>query len=635
MPHDVLARKQMNDWRLYCDLVDVDKDSKNDSLGSVVIDLLPLRNHKLNFGWNLLKKPNLHAEDPDDDNEELKQAKKDAFFFDDDAKDDGKISGEVELLVRWLYEPENDAWEPEPSFFESSSTFSYNEIQIGLFKARELPAMDDNITTHDSSDPYFQFQVLSLSGDDKKKSATFGSSTKYQTLFPIYRECLKVKGGPWNNDALNDLILRVTALDYDLVSQADNLGTIDIPLTTILENTQNNTPWRAWHTLQLPDGVVPVNAEDIKNRGNPPAEVELFLKLGFNVEPPKIVVQPSSFPNDTANVICFPLFGAPPAPDNDQFLEHLDSEIDKDWQDEKTQDSFVPTANEFTLAKKNAHKLQSNLLQDAHKFQELVDACASFLRNPQHKANCSDLASALQLAIVRHRTYALCRSMATHRANMIRFPRFFILMPSRNSFSITSSPPSNLQALWPRGFLRNKCIGGPDAPDKSSPSQDEIRPTVVKAGKASFKKKYEFMTNLEKSVSAMVQDIVNVLELYNDLTRMNSMWNDALKALAFVENTIPKIVSSLEVIESIIQVILKAIQGISFPPNPALLVDMLQTFRQIFKQAKSVYETYCCQKQLFKSVGILTLFAKALVDAIARCANLLAGEDADGLCGCC
>lgn len=73
---------------------------------------------------------------------------------------------------------------------------------------------------------------------------------------------------------------------------------------------------------------------------------------------------------------------------------------------------------------------------------------------------------------------------------------------------------------------------------------------------------------------------------YNDLTKMNANWDDALKALAFVENAVPKIVSALEVIKSIIEIILKAIQGISFPPNPAVLVDMLNTFRQIFKQVR-------------------------------------------------
>lgn len=54
---------------------------------------------------------------------------------------------------------------------------------------------------------------------------------------------------------------------------------------------------------------------------------------------------------------------------------------------------------------------------------------------------------------------------------------------------------------------------------------------------------------------------------------------------------------------------------------------MLHTARSIFKQAKSVYEVTKCKDQLAKSVGILSLFAKHLVDAISRVASLLSGED--------
>lgn len=114
---------------------------------------------------------------------------------------------------------------------------------------------------------------------------------------------------------------------------------------------------------------------------------------------------------------------------------------------------------------------------------------------------------------------------------------------------------------------------------------------------------------------------------------MNADWDEALKSLAFVENAIPKIVSALEVLQSILDVILEAIKGISFPPNPATLVTLLVKSRQIFKQAKSVYEVYKLNVQLAKSVTILTVFAKHLVDAISRCAALFGGDG--GFCHCC
>ena len=596
---DVTSKKQQKQWRLSCDLVDIDQASAADSLGAVTIDVLPLRNHELYKAWHLLKKPNLHAAD---DVTIPSEVASDAFFWDDDAAEaDGKVSGDVELLLRWLYEPDEDPWTPSfPKSTKGGPTF--NEVQIGLFKARELPAFDANVLTANSSDPFFTFQVISLSGDDGSKQVE--STTKYQTLFPVYREDITIRGGPWSN--LGDLVLRVTGQDYDLTSATDNLGVVDIPLLKILDEQQDQS-WRAWHTLILPPDLVPVNQKDIERRGNPKAQVELFLKLGFNDEP------------TPAPQTCMPkIFGAPPCP------ELADGR-------EETVPPSPPSPPRVTTAELTAASKNAAAFKDVGQLTDLVKAYKGFLCDPANRQACLDLASRLRLAILAHRQNASNRSFRLQLTNLVRFP--FIIRRSHPR-QLTGTPPLTSLTSWRMGFLVGRRLDNVGAPPAAE-TQDDVRPTVKKASKTSFVATHAFMADLEKSVSGLVQNIVDVTELYNDLMRMNDKWNDALKALAFVENTIPEVVSALETIQSIIQVILKAIQGISFPPNPAVLVDLLHTARSIMKQGRSVYKVYCRHSALTKAVGVLTLFAKHLVDAIARVANLLADEDGDGLCGAC
>mmetsp|Transcript_24272 Transcript_24272/g.78443 ORF Transcript_24272/g.78443 Transcript_24272/m.78443 type:complete len:773 (-) Transcript_24272:238-2556(-) len=654
---DVASKKQQKEWRLECDLVDVDVGKEADSLGAVTVDVLPLRNQRLYKRWHLLRKARLHAEG---DEEIPKKIAQDAYFWDqDDAQDDGKISGEVELLVRWLYDPSKDPWVP-PSFTtladdaSSSESAVVNEcLLIGLFQCRDLPAMDDNVLLDDSSDPFLTFQIFR---GDEPASTKAQSTTKYQTLFPVYREELVLRGGPWKED--DGLVLRVVAEDFDLTSKSDNLGAVDIPLKEIRDKQQQGEKfWRAWHTLVLPKGVVPVNQKDIEARGNPPAQVELFLKLGANSPSP-----PEEEPTNKsclAGIFGAPsssLFGAPPSP------ELADGRLDDDPAEEvlvtkETTPHRGPLLpSELRKAAKSAEALQSTLLKDSHKLTELVSSYKSFLCDPGNRRGCLDLAKKLRTAILAHRLRSSERSLRLQVVNLVRFPLLSLPGCRRRrrrcgALSSSSSSPGRRRRLraffllpWRRGFLDDESLlGGGGAPPSAEGestttpplSQDEVRPSVHKASKTSFVASHAFMADLESSLANMVKDVVNVMELYNDLTRMNKNWNAALKALAFVENTIPEIVSALETIQSIIQVILKAIQGISFPPNPAVLVDMLHTMRSIFKQAKSVYKVYCRHHPLTKAVGVLSLFAKHLVDAISRCANLLSGEDGDGLCGCC
>ena len=130
----------------------------------------------------------------------------------------------------------------------------------------------------------------------------------------------------------------------------------------------------------------------------------------------------------------------------------------------------------------------------------------------------------------------------------------------------------------------------------------------------------------------VVADLSNVFLLYSDVSHLGHNFDDALRALAYVEHCVPKIVSALEMLQSIVQIILKAVQGVSFPPNPAVIVDLMHTSRRVMKQASSIYDVYKAQPDLAKSVTLLSSFALHLVDAIARTAKML--KDADVTCCC-
>ena len=114
---------------------------------------------------------------------------------------------------------------------------------------------------------------------------------------------------------------------------------------------------------------------------------------------------------------------------------------------------------------------------------------------------------------------------------------------------------------------------------------------------------------------------------------LSRYFDEAIRSLAFVEHCVPKIVSALEMLQSLVQIILKAVQGVAFPPNPFLVVDVLQTSRRTLKQSMSIYDVYKLQPELKKAVKVLSEFALKLVDAIARTAELLKNQPT--CCACC
>lgn len=630
VPEDVKAKRQLKEWQLVCDLEDVDLTSSSESLGRVTIDLLPLRNHKLSRTWHLLKKKPKYAEkatkkvtdknhaSKKHDTENKNDGKKDdgkkddgtkkdeeedyqSFsVWDDDGDDDGKISGDVELLLRWVYEPDADDWQPPFCVLDPGTPATYNEVRIGLFRARNLPAMDDNVLTADSSDPTFKFSIepnFPVEGAAKPK--LYVSSTKYQTLFPVFKEVITIRGGPWGlegTEKVDDYKLSIACEDHDTLSASDPMGTCDVPLKDLVDGKV----MRKWFHLELPEGVVPVNAEDIKKAGSPPAEVELFLQLAYNPNPP----EPRRVPQSPA---CLGWCGAPPQPELFDGLEAAPCIVDDaSTLALPTSSAMHCSTDEVLQAQRNALVLARNLGTHHKLLTQLVADYRSFLTNPRTRQTCANLATSLGAALDENQKAAAGRSLRTARANNGRFPlRVTIHLPI--GFSLagrarTVASSRLCSSVWNTGYLAVKWtkrapLGAPPSADgddgskkKKKVDQDEVPPSIKKTRKTSANAASDFMSSLESGLLSLVQDIVNVTELYNDLTRMNANWNDvraalihpsgsslaffaqALKALAFVENAIPKIVSSLEVIQSIVQVILKAIQGISFPPNPAVRV---------------------------------------------------------------
>ncbi|KAH8073186.1 C2 domain-containing protein [Aureococcus anophagefferens] len=136
-------------------------------------------------------------------------------------------------------------------------------------------------------------------------------------------------------------------------------------------------------------------------------------------------------------------------------------------------------------------------------------------------------------------------------------------------------------------------------------------------------------------VRGAIADVGNVVKLAGDLGHLHSNFDEAIESLAYVEHCVPKIVSALEMLQSVVQVILKAVQGVAFPPNPAVIVDLMHTSRRVMKQAASVVDVYDSQADLAKSVGILSKFALKLVDSIARTAALLKNAPSLGCCDSC
>lgn len=485
-PKEVAAKTQQNQWRLVCDLEDADITSSSDSMGQVAIDLLPLRNHKLQRKWHTVqRKP---APDPDDD-AKLKKSKM-SYLWDtgDDDDDDGEVSGEVEVLLRWLYEPERDTWQPFQDLDEAPKL--YNELRIGLFRARNLPAMDD-----DTSDPTMSFsivpngRVVDESGKPFK-SKPHVSETKYKTLCPVWKQIINIRGGPWGTARKpSQFTLKISCMDHDLFSASDAMGTCDVPL----EDLVGGKVLGKWFPLELPGA-----------QQEEQAEVFLFLQLAYNDQPEKKRVRP------LACFACTGLFGAPPA------AETFDG---RDLAPVVTEQQLTMTPATVRQAQSNALVLRDNLRADHAMFHNLVDTCRNFLGDPTNKARCLALAEGLRTAVEANRANAAAKSLRICRANLNRFAcRVALRLPSGFFASDRRRPPLLSLSAWRRGFfVKARPIGAPDSAENndgkdnngSDIKQEDVKPSFTKTKKASFSATSEFMDGLQ----SIVAEIVNVTEL--------------------------------------------------------------------------------------------------------------------------
>ncbi|KAJ8603986.1 hypothetical protein CTAYLR_003365 [Chrysophaeum taylorii] len=274
------ARAQQ--YRVDCYLEDIDWFSENDFMGFISLDLLALKDHAVSRKWHLFeKKP------PDYDNTETVKKQESNYWWNDDdaAARDEDISGDVELVTRWLYEPEADPWTPE---FPRDGA---DVVHVGLFHARHLPALDSHVVSEASSDPRVQFTLVPKLDKDKKadkrhKRPVARSKPKPRTLNPVWREVLSLR----NVNAaapLRDHLLRVKLEDKDLLG-SDFIGSVDVDLadvttTQLSRRTIRLTKLGKW--ARTPTTTLP--------------EIDLFLQLG----------QPPPDPQASVNI------GAPPRPD--------------------------------------------------------------------------------------------------------------------------------------------------------------------------------------------------------------------------------------------------------------------------------------------------------------------------------
>ncbi|KAJ8603987.1 hypothetical protein CTAYLR_003366 [Chrysophaeum taylorii] len=489
-------------YRIDCYVEDIDWFSENDFMGFVSMDLLALRDHKVSRKWHLFeKKP------PDYDNTETVKKQESNYWWNDD-DDNEAISGDVELVSRWLYEPEADPWTPE---FPRDGV---DVVHVGLFHARHLPALDSHVMSQASSDPLIQFTLVpkaekDVKHDKKNKRPFARSKAKPRTLYPVWREVLSVQ--KINPAPLGDHLLRVKMEDKDLLG-SDFIGSVDFDLadltTQISRHTINLTKLGKWAhstTQQNEDFTLP--------------EIHLFLQLGEDSRSSPL--------------------GSPPRPDVEMMKVG------------------GPPRPDFCCADDDA-------------------------------------------------------------------------------------PPVACRRWWRRGFLRRrksskKLGGGPPAAEaEGAPPAAEATRGIERAATTAHFESVGIMRkvgdDITNFVKAGVDNVKTVTTILDHLKHLKRDWHEILKSIAYVQNSIPKIVSALETLESIVQLILKAVAGIAFPPNPAHIVDWLHTFRKLLRQGESIYEVYARHDKLKFYVGELSEFAERLVDTITKVANL--SEEGCCSCGC-
>ena len=191
--------------------------------------------------------------------------------------------GEVELLLKWSYNPAHDFSDLEAPYVakaDPDANKPLNEIAIGLLSATGLLVMDRNpFTGAGSSDPLVRMAV---------GTSVALSSVKPMDLKPTWNERFAVAADEFATT------LEVTVEDHasttGKAATSEFMGRASIPLLGL----DSRQPVRAWYDLcDLPGKTKG------KAAGTGRGQVELILRWRHNpaLEPPSLVLDPEELPD--------------------------------------------------------------------------------------------------------------------------------------------------------------------------------------------------------------------------------------------------------------------------------------------------------------------------------------------------
>lgn len=169
------------------------------------------------------------------------------------------VSGDVELVLHWRYNPRLDFC-PFDGFVDEHMNEPPNELRIALIRAQGLAIADKNLLSKGgSSDPRCTFALAGV--DEPWKSHTIK-----KCLDPKWKEqFVRLLDVPGDGSAPS---LTVTCEDVDEVSGADFMGQFTVNLGPLTDHK----PVRQWYPLQEAEG----------RKGDVAGHVELFLQWVYN-----------------------------------------------------------------------------------------------------------------------------------------------------------------------------------------------------------------------------------------------------------------------------------------------------------------------------------------------------------------
>ena len=255
IPNVVLGGKQSP--ILTVTVQDVDLASGADFMGCVRIPLIDMHSGTLKRAWWPLE-----DEDADEDDIDVRPETP-AEGAAGTAEGDAATRGEVELVLRWVYNPELEVHVAD----DDPTTRPPNSLCIVLGQARDLIARDRKLFGGTpSSDPIVRITATGVGA--KAQSVT--STTKMKTLSPIWNErfVMRLRAADVGLHGNSKAMLSVVVEDWDVLGN-DFLGEVCIPLDGLLDKHTE----RQWFPLGKEGGL-----EDDEERG----EVLLNLKWVFD-----------------------------------------------------------------------------------------------------------------------------------------------------------------------------------------------------------------------------------------------------------------------------------------------------------------------------------------------------------------